>query len=877
MISKAGQEIRVGSGSAPAWLAVHDGHLYFSANDGVHGNEIWRFDGTNSSLVADVNPDGQYGSFNPAWMTSYDGALYLSANDGGGDGNELWRYDGTNVEMIANINTNPPGSGGDDFLADSNPFYLTVHDGKLFFTADDGVHGRELWAYDGISCYMVTDIRSSDQYGSNPSGLAIVEGDLYLAADSGEGFGLELYRVVPAPRVLNGGFEAGSLAPWVLTGAGAAVYDTVFDPPIVPAAGEYMGYITTLNNEGAEDFGYFDDSPDIDLDGEREREYSSLSITFTASAPCTVSFDLNFLTDELLPGETPDAEADLFGLTTGDIRSGPYLLLFAVAPSDGSYTGRASQLTPGAFSDQYIEENNYGVFPTIPDASRFQGQTGFSNYWFLADPGIHTWTFFVADSHTDGVSSAMLIDNMRMTSRRAPTGGVTNFGSVTVAAAFELNGAGNNIDSIAFWEAPDPTNTLMFVTAKGNDRLEIWEFPFVGNELPFKPFSNNVNGVAVDQETDLLYVSDRRVSVFSLPGLQPQGEFGEGTLGAGENNLDILKETGGRTLIYVSDDHNVHDFDAANSNYLGSFAPPVSSIETVLADDFYQLIMVPEEQGPVGNPGVYVYRPDGTPFEMNGTNRFGNNGEFDSDEEGIVLYTFPASGLGDDGTGFIVVSDQRSSQTDFEFFDRWTWSHLGRLRIDGVSNTDGIASTQRPLPGYPLGLFAAVDNDSTVACVGWDVIFEAIGYTAYQVWALASGLDLSVNAGALDDADGDGVSNIREFALNGDPLSAAGNNKERVLTNAVTGTNHFLYTFPVRNGAVFTGEGELSGAVDGIVYSLSGSITLGESNEDVEELVPALQVGLPQLDTGWSYRTFRLSRPLSELQTGFIRLATDPE
>ena len=24
-----------------------------------------------------------------------------------------------------------------------------VHDGKLFFTADDGVHGRELWVTDG--------------------------------------------------------------------------------------------------------------------------------------------------------------------------------------------------------------------------------------------------------------------------------------------------------------------------------------------------------------------------------------------------------------------------------------------------------------------------------------------------------------------------------------------------------------------------------------------------------------------------------------------------------------------------------------------------------------------------------------------------------
>src|SRR6185503_7430876 len=148
----------------------------------------------------------------------------------------------------------------------------------------------------------------------------------------------------------------------------------------------------------------------------------------------------------------------------------------------------------------------------------------------------------------------------------------------------------------------------------------------------------------------------------------------------------------------------------------------------VLADDFYQMILVPEEQGPLGNVGVYAYHPDGSPFEKAGTNRFGNNGEFNSDEEGILLYTFPAHGTSDDGRGFIVVSDQRSDVTEFEFFDRQTWAHLGALRLQGVSNTDGIASTQRALPGYPLGVFAAINNDTTTALIGWHAVFSAIGW-----------------------------------------------------------------------------------------------------------------------------------------------------
>ncbi len=305
------------------------------------------------------------------------------------------------------------------------------------------------------------------------------------------------------------------------------------------------------------------------------------------------------------------------------------------------------------------------------------------------------------------------------------------FGTITVAPAFELDGAGRNVDSLAFWESPDPSETLLFVTAKDNNLLEVWKFPFQNSELSSIAFSSTVNGVAVDQESDLLYVTEagsRKVIVLSLPGLERRAEFGQGKLGEGETNLDILKQPNGQTLVYVTDDHNVHRFDASSGAHLGVFSPLVSSIETVLADDFYQIILVPEEQGSQGRPGVYAFNPDGTPFERKGTNRFGDHDEFDADEEGILLYTFPHGGGEDNGGGFIVVADQRSDQTDFEFFDRVTWEHLGTLRIDGVSNSDGIASTQKPLPGYPLGVFVAVNDDRTAVGVGWDVILEKIGH-----------------------------------------------------------------------------------------------------------------------------------------------------
>jgi len=210
---------------------------------------------------------------------------------------------------------------------------------------------------------------------------------------------------------LNGDFEAGTLGPWVLTDSGAVVTSDLFDPEIAPAGGTYMGYITTGRNELPSDLHF----TDLDGDGVAEREYSSLAIDVVVSAAATVEVDLNFLTAEILPGGS-FGESDLLGVTTGAITdTSAYKMLYAVAPSDSSYGGTATPLTAADFSDEYIEDNPFGTYPTIADRSVFYGQTGFRRYSFALEAGTHTLTFFVADSHTDGEATAMLIDNLTVT------------------------------------------------------------------------------------------------------------------------------------------------------------------------------------------------------------------------------------------------------------------------------------------------------------------------------------------------------------------------------------------------------------------------------------------------------------------------------
>jgi len=305
------------------------------------------------------------------------------------------------------------------------------------------------------------------------------------------------------------------------------------------------------------------------------------------------------------------------------------------------------------------------------------------------------------------------------------------FGMITVDPDIEVNGAGQNIDTIEFWKSPDSTETLMFVSAKDNELVEVWKYPFEGNEQPpltHSTFNNSqVNGLAIDQETDLLYVAigepSSTVSIFSLPNLEFQMNFNkQGADYQSEPNLTILNLPNGDKNIYVSADFPVYIHNAVTGNFIDEFTPE-QGLETMAADDFYQRIYIPDENN---RTGIYVYNPDGTPYTNNGSNVFGGDGIFNSDAEGIIVYNCPLTNPVDNGEGFIVVSDQRSSQTEFEFFDRITWEHLGTMKITGVSNTDGIASYPYPLPDYPLGVFAALDDDNAVAIVGWDKIFENI-------------------------------------------------------------------------------------------------------------------------------------------------------
>ena len=211
--------------------------LYFSAEDGSNGGELWRYESEGSASrltditgsafpykltvyddggssgadlyfqaayplmryepasgasridLGDVSPSGEFTVYDDGGSSGAD--LYFSAVDGT-DGKELWRYDsGSVATQITDINP-----GGDN----SSPQFLTVYDGTLYFGAKEDALSRELWSYDGT----VSKVRFSNNLEGGPDEKVAFDGALYFEADDrrdGRSDGSELWRYAPGTGI----------------------------------------------------------------------------------------------------------------------------------------------------------------------------------------------------------------------------------------------------------------------------------------------------------------------------------------------------------------------------------------------------------------------------------------------------------------------------------------------------------------------------------------------------------------------------------------------------------------------------------------------------------------------------------------------------
>lgn len=220
--------------------------IYFPANDGVTGRELWVHDTTNSSTwqVADISAvnDCFNGGAAISYLTLIESRLYFKACDGT-SGIALWAHEPSNESTWLVADINPSNSSSTFIRPGTTPQKFLNMGSMIFFVGDDGVTGDELWIHDSSNgtTWRVTDIYPGGECpqitgcGDGLNGgshlTAFGERVYFWANDNSSGFELWVYDTSNSSLWMTEEIFTGpNGGPGEIEAIGSRLYLNVVDP-----------------------------------------------------------------------------------------------------------------------------------------------------------------------------------------------------------------------------------------------------------------------------------------------------------------------------------------------------------------------------------------------------------------------------------------------------------------------------------------------------------------------------------------------------------------------------------------------------------------------------------------------------------------------